>query len=189
MLSTFKFTNSSQAADTSSWKTYTNSKYGFSLKYPKTGDVQEASCYGEASCPKHTGACGVYITEDYKSNPAEVSFDNFFMISVEPYSGRIEDYLKEKKMEGKYVTNTVVVTGADEAIKITGPKPGAVFKEYPQGDPLSQASYLIKKGNNLYSVKGFQAVGNNGCLPEVSDMKPANGMPSWDIPASISFTQ
>lgn len=34
MLSTFKFTNQVQANNTTNWKTYTNTKYGFSFQYP-----------------------------------------------------------------------------------------------------------------------------------------------------------
>ena len=34
ILSTFKFTDANQTTDTSSWKTYTNSVYSFSFKYP-----------------------------------------------------------------------------------------------------------------------------------------------------------
>lgn len=41
ILSTFKFTDQSQTADTSSWKTYTNSKLGYSLKYPPNLNLEE----------------------------------------------------------------------------------------------------------------------------------------------------
>lgn len=34
MLSTFKFTDQNQTTDTSTWKTYQNSQYGFEIKYP-----------------------------------------------------------------------------------------------------------------------------------------------------------
>lgn len=34
ILSTFKFTNSTTTPDTSNWKTYTNSQYGFEFEYP-----------------------------------------------------------------------------------------------------------------------------------------------------------
>ena len=36
ILSTFKFTNQVSQSQTSDWNTYTNSKYGFEVKYPKT---------------------------------------------------------------------------------------------------------------------------------------------------------
>ncbi|MCL4419821.1 hypothetical protein M1146_07060 [Patescibacteria group bacterium] len=43
ILSTFKFTDQSQALDTSSWKTYMNTKYGYSVKYPQNYSVAETS--------------------------------------------------------------------------------------------------------------------------------------------------
>ncbi|MCL5410096.1 MAG: hypothetical protein M1607_04530 [Patescibacteria group bacterium] len=41
ILSTFKFLDQKQTVDTSNWKTYTNTKYGFSLKYPTNVTVMK----------------------------------------------------------------------------------------------------------------------------------------------------
>ncbi|PIR78902.1 MAG: hypothetical protein COU26_04065 [Candidatus Levybacteria bacterium CG10_big_fil_rev_8_21_14_0_10_36_30] len=46
ILSTFKFTDQNQTVDTSNWKTYTNSKYGYSLKYPTDKFTDCSKTYG-----------------------------------------------------------------------------------------------------------------------------------------------
>lgn len=68
ILSTFKFTNQNQTIDASTWKTYTNTQYGFSIKYPEEletiktveGDLVNFSFYkkGEAPAPDTEGPGG-----------------------------------------------------------------------------------------------------------------------------------
>ena len=177
------YTEATRSA-TADWKTYTNSKYGFSLKYPAKGEVRDPSCIAEASCPAHIGECGLDIEEMYDENPPGVSIDHLLSITIDPFSGSLAKYLKEKNADGKYDIQNVTVAAADEALKIGKPKPGVTFEGY---DPFGITSFLIKKGKNIYSIVGFQSVGHQGCLPEISTSKPADYLPSWDIPASFSF--
>ncbi|MCX6722477.1 MAG: PsbP-related protein, partial [Candidatus Staskawiczbacteria bacterium] len=41
LLSTFKFTDQTDAIGTENWKTYTNTTYGFSIKYPKELNISD----------------------------------------------------------------------------------------------------------------------------------------------------
>ena len=71
ILSTFKFTDSNSTTDTSSWKTYTNSTLGISLKYPDSifvyqGNFQNNSIYwsnkSNGGTPMELGKDGLWMS-------------------------------------------------------------------------------------------------------------------------------
>jgi len=92
ILSTFKFTDSSSTVDTSTWKTYTNSKYEFAIKYPADWKVvreNEPVCDAEPPC---IGDEAVTIqpnltTQDYKLADEDYAINNGVWLSVLAYDG------------------------------------------------------------------------------------------------------
>jgi hypothetical protein len=71
VLSTFKFIEPNPSNDTSTWKTYRNSEYGFEFKYPALGveqKVVETIFYYTSSNDKH-------VAVEYKSEPGGDFYD------------------------------------------------------------------------------------------------------------------
>lgn len=55
IVSTFKFKNQTEADETENWKTYTNTKEGFSIKYPDQWDLQNPSGPSDPTTIKFVG--------------------------------------------------------------------------------------------------------------------------------------
>ncbi len=87
--------------ETANWKTYTNSKYGFSLKYPEEKPVEfKDSVEGKQLCANTKGIVDIKIyPADYKKLGPETEFlgDLWVSLSVADNVGKIspEDYVKK----------------------------------------------------------------------------------------------
>jgi hypothetical protein len=87
------------------WKSYTNSKYGFSLKYPKNWFVQEVSpeligfcpTRGGLPCRQSAGGFNANILIEVYENPKELKVREYLF--VERY-GKLPENLKELIING-----------------------------------------------------------------------------------------
>lgn len=186
ILSTFIFTNQNQTLDTSNWKIYTNTQYGFTLTYPATGTVLRSSANGGAQ----PGSCGA-IGEQNDISGHFILVDNFFRILIVPWTQSISVYLIQQDPNNYYITSSINGSGADEAIQIIGTKPGistgdggAVnFSNNIQEPGFGMTSDIYKKGSNLFLVSRLQNEGNvGGCIWDDNLKK------NWDVSRSIQFS-
>lgn len=168
-------TPSSITNSTTDWKTYTNTKYGFQLTYPKYGEIQDPACFGAGGkCgPNHKGECGNGIEEVGEVNDSlpYIAIDNFFGIYNESWSGTITDYIKQKDPTSIVDYTIINVPTADEAVKI----------KLHYSSPLSYFTYIFRKGSTLILFAVFQNSGNiEGCVTYDKSL-------NWDIEKSFSF--
>lgn len=116
---------STVAASTADWKTYTNYKYGYTIKYPKTLDGPYSTCGGEGlAYNEAVDVCGdVYLTSepDLSSTLASgITFEVFDNTDKIPLKTFVQDVLVRAtivtpvtaKLVGSATTYTAVFTGA-----------------------------------------------------------------------------
>jgi hypothetical protein len=172
--------STSATIDNNKWKTYTNTQYNFQLIYPKFGTIQDPSCFQPGGkCDQNlTGECGNGIREINDSQHF-IAIDNFFGIFPETWIGTISDYVKQNDPKGVINYSLISVVGADEAIKIDDYNRSKLSND--ELPPLTYIIYIIKKGNMLFKIKGFQDLGAiNGCVTWDKSL-------NWNIAQSFKF--
>lgn len=150
------------------WKTYTNDKYGFSLKYPASGMVltEEGLIAGE---------CGNAIKEEGKL----IKVDNFFNIKIIENFATIDSYLVSVGAKTQYDTQTFTAPGADESIEVIGLKKGS---EYAVGfPPLVYISHIYRKGDKIFLIKDLEHPTNLGGCSEWRFLDPVKHAHLKDI--------
>jgi hypothetical protein len=171
IVSTFKYiTNvtpppTSASNETATWKTYTNTEYGFTLTYPAQGNIP-VDIPGQPFDPDRTqpGACGNKIEVKKGDGYTTIAIDELFNIWSQPSTISLTN---TKDISHYYPFSG---TNADEAYR------------QKEGESLMTFA-LYKKGNYIFGFSGFSNAINNGCI--TYDKKIYN----WDIPTSIKFTQ
>lgn len=181
---TYEQYNNEPQEPINNWSTYSNKEYGFSVQYPSSGYVQEATCAKGGECNfLHLAACGADTKQTKLGDYPMISLDNFFSVLVIPHTGSIESYISNVGGNVNYTTEPVTIKGADEAVFISAYK--STTDDIPS---LPPPMYLIKKGNNIFQIAPFQDAGSaNGCLPPVGTKSNIFDSKYWNIPKSISF--
>lgn len=162
------------------WKTYQDKDFGFDITYPSKGVVMQEE-------KLEVGECGnAIVTDDAQY---DLIVDNFYGIRIINWKKTIEDYIKQQGAAGKYQTQLLENTGADEAILLENLKPNV---EYARGlPPLAYVKAIYKKGDKIFIMKTFQDPKNfGGCvLPETVDPVKYSDIAnhSWSIATSINF--
>lgn len=127
------------------WKTYTSSKYGYSVKYPNTVTIYEDNTYYHYLEFKRVGASqgefpvfyAAAIKDDYVAHsPASVNYMS---------SDVINDFYKLEVGESKNVDNSTFKRTADRSI---GGEGALSLKIKATG--IDQDRYYIKHSGNIY---------------------------------------
>lgn len=167
------------------WKTYTNKTYGFTLDYPAVGYAQDASCF-EAGKPcegVHITSCGSDIKQDKLGDTPYIGVDNFFGILINTFDGTLNEYITKNAGGITYVTQPIIVAGADEALYIKGQR--GTSNSIPN---IMYPAYVIKKDNNIFSITNLQNPGSKtGCLPPAGTKGSVFDAKYWNIPESLTF--
>lgn len=127
-------------------KAYTNSKYGFRITYPVTGIGPTGA----------TISCGNNIVENDSSDPFlghQISFENYFGISIISWQKTISDYMNQ------YLTGITVSPVSTSGISADE----AVIKTQSTGP--SSVIYIFRKNNELVRFDSNNGV-LGGCLPD-----------------------
>lgn len=85
ILSTFKFVNSGSKIDTSNWKTYVNSQYGFEIEYPKDWILYEGGSHDPVfslSAPKQ-GTQDYTLMDLIRTKPKNLSLKEYVSQTVD----------------------------------------------------------------------------------------------------------
>ena len=173
---TFEKYNSSTQTPIQSWKEYTNKEYGFSLKYPSVGYVQDNSGV-------HLTSCGSDIHQEKLGDTPMIGVDNYFNILIKKFDGTLAQYVAQNSGSITYLTEPVTVSGADEALFIKGQKESS--DSIPE---IMYPAYLIKKGDHIFSINNLQNPGSKtGCLPPAGTKGNIFDAKYWNIPQSITF--
>ncbi|MEO8065326.1 MAG: hypothetical protein ABI643_00530 [Candidatus Doudnabacteria bacterium] len=137
ILSTFKFTTPSSTADTSTWKTYTNSQYGFEFQYPQTWvKVVDSQASSTDYLPVSRMFAAIYRT----SYPAQ------------DFSGRVDIYsvtLATVLKDDPFLKNEKKLGNATVA--------GISWQHFstPNG-----SDYYVEKNGKVYEVSGTEEITN-----------------------------
>lgn len=174
----------------SKWKTYTNKKYGYSLKYPRVGMTLAEEDYLEAECgnaiqtkKKQEGrVISSFVTD-------VIGVDNFFEILVLEGPESIDEYLENIWAKNDYNLEFFDGSLADEAVEVKGLKVGA---EYAVGyPPLTYVTHIFRKGEKIFLIKNLiHPVNLGGCIhPDWLDpVKHAHlKVRNWDLKESFKF--
>lgn len=169
------------------WKTYTNDKYGFSIKYPKEGYVQNESCFTGPCTGVHRATCGSDIkSEDLTRSSTFISLDNMLGIIINDYNGPIDEFIKSQG--GKptdFKLEKEQIYGSDEAVYVTLNNDDGMTPPIPS---IVSPAYIIRKGNYIYQIAPLQNYGSKtGCLPPAGTGGKIFTSKYWNIPDSISF--
>ena len=136
VVSTFQFTNQNKQVNMSSWRTYTNSGYGFSVRYPSDAIVKENS-------PKYI-SISRFDNIDGKYDDAYEFLISFF-ISDNPDEFLSQDVFSRSE-ELPYNNVSDVVIGNIKTTRRVGDR-----DRYSQSS-LPLTSYLISKDNLMISI-------------------------------------
>lgn len=133
-----------ESDETTNWKTYTNTNYGFSVKYPTDLEVEDRS----NQFPPFT----IFLTDKTKQVPYEggSKINPYALIEVKNSNLSLMDYINDSKNNLEYVDKKKV--GENEFV-IAREKFGMIAGQFNR--------YLIKNGNSvitaansLYAIDG-----------------------------------
>lgn len=164
----------------SPWATYINSKYNFSLTYPKLGVIHGENEYFEGECGK-----------EIKEQPNVIIFDNLAEIQIVSWDGSLDDYLVSKGAFGQYDLSPVASSSAYQLIEVIGLKKGA---EYAVGyPPLVYINYIYKRDTNVFLIR-IPPTHNNigGCVnPNLVDPVKYSKYKDqgWDFKKNFTFLE
>lgn len=133
---------------TANWKTYTNTEFGFSFKYPKQLTISEKRSKEEIKDFVIDGGTTNVIDYEYRFSTGKivngVEEVSGFSISIFPTSGKTigQEFSGENAM-GVIGVTPIDKRGADEAAHVTN----------------IQANVVYRKGNNFFEVGGLQVIG------------------------------
>src|SRR5687767_9475402 len=106
-----------------SFKTYTNEKHRFSIKYPSVGYIQDPECFKKGICNGKVslGSCGTGITSSPMTRSSDfIQLDNMMGIIVNDYSGSIDEFIKSQGGNlADFKLDKKDITGAGEAVFAT----------------------------------------------------------------------
>lgn len=162
-----------KSTSSGSWKTYTNTEFGFAIKYPAQGDIV-LNIPDSAYNPDKTyiGDCGDTIKETTDPILTHVSIDSLFTIAIYNSTKSIADWIKDQPVDFRpdlsyYIPFSGV--NADEA--------------YREKTGLSLMNFAFyRKNNHIIILSNVQNLAD-GCINY--DTKIYN----WDIPTSFKFVQ
>ncbi|HVT01363.1 MAG TPA: hypothetical protein VHE53_03985 [Patescibacteria group bacterium] len=171
------------------WNTYTNNKYGFSIKYPKYGYIRDNSCFTSGKCTNvYLGTCGSDIkVSPWTKSSTFISLDNMLGIIINSYSGPIDRFIVSQGGDPKNFE--IRKAGKNGDINYVTLKTNNDPNWTPPVPSITTPSYIIQKNGYVYQFAPLQNPGSKtGCLPPAGN----NGnvfVPggSWNIPNSISF--
>lgn len=103
LLSTIKFTDANQAIDTSTWKTYTNTKVGYSLLYPNGWTIKQPNDTTTEFYPP--GA--ELFNESSKNTPGNGSIPAFFVELIDKPFNKKDDDIQSSTNQKDLVINGV----------------------------------------------------------------------------------
>lgn len=144
IVSTFKFTDQNQTANTSNWKTYTNTKHNFSLKHPENwqpgwgtigngpsdNDMRESSSLG------------------WIRNDKESPFAIFGFRLVEPCSSTLENCFKKfQDFESQYEVQDLLVLNTSSFLGMDALIASYNSKRYGAPDLAVNRTFFIRNGN------------------------------------------
>lgn len=153
--------------DTSNWKTYTNSQFGFRFTYPAQGNIGTTNPYDPSKTK--VGECGNSITTTpSQSGISSVTIDSLYAIQINGVFTSVTDWVnRQQDLWKPNLSNftSFSVVNADEAYKNNqvGYSPIAIYR----------------KGNYIFTIINVQQP-NAGC---VNYDKTLN----WDVPNSLKF--
>jgi hypothetical protein len=128
-----KLTTGTIANETANWKTYTNEKYGFEIKYPAEGKVVDGS---------ESEGCRIfplYPVSDERSNPIDISVDE------NPNDLTLNQWIEKEEKGLTIEEKETIFIGGVEGVKYFAHNGGV----YPH-------TVLIKKGKFIYRIDGFR---------------------------------
>lgn len=186
---TSKEYNQGQQYPIKQWNTYTNEKFGFSIKYPKLGYIQNPKCFDEGKCNGEVllSPCQNGIKDEALTKSSSlITLGNMLGIIVYNYNGPIDTFIKSQGGNpNDFILDQTQVTGADESVYVTLNKDS---KMTPQIPSILTPTYLIKKGGNIYQIALLQNFGSKtGCLPPAGTSANTFKSIFWNIPKSVSF--
>lgn len=134
ILSTFKFTNTSQSAvDTSGWKTYANTEFGFTLQYPQKFVVGEQPSAGDFHAIHFSNPEGRDVGFELDINNPGIGFEGYDVISDTKET--VNNIQMQKTIYGDLQTKT----------------PGLIVCEFIKGSD----HYLLFANADILSVSEF----------------------------------
>jgi hypothetical protein len=137
ILSTFKFSDQTSSVDTSSWKTYTNTKYDFIIKYPQ-------SLYTRVICPAPEEN-NLYLT--VKNGQDEIVANSCVRDSTYPFELTVSNIKNTNPKTDQYHQVT------QKSITVYGVKTQEFISQRTENaaGPAWEITVTVQKGSNYYN--------------------------------------